>query len=864
MKKFQRIAVASVLASSIAFGVMAPSISVAAAESDVKSGYLAIGDCMTRNNAVDYALLYPAKVGEALGEEVTVMGESDMTIGDLKDKLNPVTGDEEYKSAVQNSAYISINIGYNDFTTTLMENISAAVSHTTGNIHANSSWQTMLFSTVRDVMIAGWDMSTADAIYLAEDISEAYVATYSQYIKDYRDCVNYILNVNPKANVVLMGLNNPIKDLKVAYTSEIDNQEYTIDLGKGADILIENANSYIASMIVSINAKNIYEKLRRYDLSFIDTNRLEGYTSVADKFNEELPEVVRARFDEDINGLILKQVGLREVSYGLRAAYDEYVTTGEGWIVDDMDPENVQPFGYSDLMTMMIYNAIVKVVANAASSSTFDLTGVSYVTDIQKNVDLSQLVAIISDISDIVFANDKNLDRVEYIESCTAKIEEAVSVEGLLPLYQYLGRYIWAGNMGNYPSDDAHAILSNEIVNAFTAATEEGIFSDYTAGHFFVNKANDIYQVLVSSEFNPVQALINNIEADIAAAKVMLKETVGGMKTGIQNSIAALEARIAEIKETYVKPVVDITNTVVKGAVDAVITYQLNVVKEIVNTIKAGAQVVANAASAVKNSIDNTVEAIYKAIDKALGGAVSAVTNVVTGTVEAISNIVENTVDAIVSAVVGAIEWQINMVTSIVEDIITNIVEGATLVAQIAVSGPKALASYIKAANEKFAANVKAVAENIKATVSNINSNIKATIANINENLAATVENINAAIKVTFVDPVLTTANDILENIAYVLNETVFRIVRIIDHVKGSVGLSAEEFIASVDEAYSQVVPTTESILAVQDYIASEIAIDGSVAEISVANMNYEAIAIFALMIVALGSVMVVSFKKSK
>lgn len=343
-----RSALCLVLAVLMALGTC---VTAFAAESDETIKYVSLGDSMTNgyglngyteenNGYQDEAPeAYPAQVAEHYDWELTQLATSAMRAEDLHYILeygseNAYPGDEwtrdellerdsrwggthggaekvskVFQEAVTGADVISVAVGNANFGVFLLGRVMNALG-VMGGEPEDDAWinfEDALAECTADekaVVMQAYDALMAAAceympVELAEPMVRATAYTMVSYILNYNGVLDAIVELNPDAEIIIVGLMNTLNGMVM--TMEYEGENYTIHMADLLGVLIEPMNMYLATLPAVKQAMGEYSEATIY---YAEASRVDVLCNTyADSLNDS-DNVIRKRFVDNITDFV--------------------------------------------------------------------------------------------------------------------------------------------------------------------------------------------------------------------------------------------------------------------------------------------------------------------------------------------------------------------------------------------------------------------------------------------------------------------------------------------------------------------------------------------------------------------------------
>ena len=260
----------------------------------------------------------------------------------------------EYQEAIKNAEVISINLGSNNFSTFLTDELKSGVLYDTGY----RNYDTEKFEGLRQKLIdilaqEGYSIPNNEKVNGFVDLL---LYTYAGFAESMLESVTLIRQMNPTAEIILMSLLNNMDGMKIT----IDEESEPLPMDKLYGALIESANVYLAGMDVLVqnqlgNQANVNTK----PAIFV---KLEDIHLMVDGMGEMDPD---AAFDPINNILERRSIGTLTGNLGYLVS-EELTTRKAVTITWDDLKESFDEEQFLNLETSEEKNAYVKELVDGA------------------------------------------------------------------------------------------------------------------------------------------------------------------------------------------------------------------------------------------------------------------------------------------------------------------------------------------------------------------------------------------------------------------------------------------------------------------------------------------------------------------
>ena len=809
----------SVLSVMLALSMMlAPCTSAFATESKGEINYVSLGDSMTNGycftgydqgnispedflagNEVYGNEAYPNLVAEKLKEvtgkkvnhsklAVSAMRAEDLnylldgrempTDGwfDEVEHYSGTSGDalkKIYQDAIKDADVISMGIGNASFGAYMVQYFTRMLGVMGGSLPAEEKVDLekaleVLEPEQKSVIMEAYNQMMAEAAaYIPDEVGPINVQEMINmmsyigvgFILNYEQTLEQIMELNPDAEVILVGLMN------TTYGMTVTGEGFEpIPVGDIMDILFGALNAYIAGLPAAMQAAGQWKDAKFYyaentDPEFIVQVFDEMYNAGWKDDEEGLSEnIVRSRTIDAYNELVpmLRQMpGMGGLPTTNLDAVKEFESID--WYKENPYYEYGGPWTNctttlnSDLATSTaIYLAIEDALAKSVGTMEITLEG---------------LMAIAGDLT-AVFAG------MPMVTTGPVEIREAVgeyltSTDTFKAMCKIFAMFKVGDGMSVHPTPKAHRELADAIIDAYTNGgtakdkTLENLelaFNELAAliKEYGPEIANDAYT------WAQKEGYIEELEAKLEELKVQVKAEIENIETNVRpiilEKIAELEAELEALKADLATKVAEF---------DAMLKDLNAKLAELKAELEAKKAELENAAEEAKAEIEKAIaeiEAMIKAIEKAIEDAKAAV-EAVKAQIEAVKAEIEvlktqladinEKLEALYNAAVeldAAIRELIEItkegLDADLEDVeaaiqsALNKVEKAIVVTQEAV---KAVADFIADIQAKVEAVVEDVAV-VKEAVEAVYNTYIAALEKVNADIKAALETINAEI----------------------------------------------------------------------------------------------------------------------
>ena len=647
---------------------------------------------------------YPAQVAGTMGWDLTQLAISAMRAEDLHYILDygtegAYTGDEytekefinkrfkdfedvpeeadkagveavarQFQTSVADADVVSVCIGNANFGVFLLGRITNALGVLGGNTNGDEwiSFEKALTLCDEETKVAALTIYEqvkasvmgyvpAEQTELVDALTNAIGYTVVSYVLNYNGVLDRIIELNPDAEIIIVGIMNTMSGLDVAF--EVEGETYTIDMGTILAPVIESVNLYLAALPAAKQALDVYTEATFYYAEASNVDMLVSEYAVAADDWEKYP-TVRERFITEVLDTVFPMIGIsskKEDGKDIIAradveAYEAAVASGDAALACHAKTNSEQA------LACAIYLAFEKAVVSASQVDTLNaeafvklatgLDGIfdtvlgkyeentqvaikdNYYVRVVENVILPQLKeqnpeANLPTALSYLDTADGATYKAQVIDICTLlatpdALSDALladeTVTGLLNLF---ARMIIGDGIGCHPSATGHDTITNAIISSYEAG--------YTAADSVTDKVTaaleNLYDLLVeygpdaveaayayADEMGYIDDLKNAAEELLAKAEAELNNFAEDVKPEIEAAIAELEKQLAALENELAEKKAELTG-------------KLEELKTLLEEKKAELE---NASAELKAEIEAAIEEIEAAIE-ALENAIAEI-----------------------------------------------------------------------------------------------------------------------------------------------------------------------------------------------------------------------------------------------
>lgn len=500
---------------------------VFAAESEQKK-YVSLGDSMTNGygltgygNVNGYLEespdAYPAKVSEHFGWELTQLAMSAMRAEDLHyileyGKENAYQGDgytksefingrfvsdcggveaaaDTYQNAVAQADVISLGVGNANFGVFLLGRITNALGVLGGNPSADA-WidfedairecdePTKAFlRQIREEVKASLYASVPEESHeIIAPIENAISYAVVSFAMSYAGCVDRIVELNPDAEIMIVGLMNTFSGMDLAYEGEI------IPLDDIVGEVVEAVNIYLSTQPVVLQMLGKFPQAKFY---YAESPNVDVIVNTFASQINNPDSVLRDRVLTEVQGMIWPMLNATAPGTYVnitRADVEEYEKAMNSTPTNVVAISKYLKENESKLMSVCVYLAFEKAIVEASQLDALDseaiiklLGGLSTVFDgiqekveahMEDNIDTKKM-GIAMSVAIYIRGSMDVTDIYKYIalpDGMSYVLEDDPTIMSLLNLF---GRMLIGNGIGCHPSAAGHDDLTAAIIEAY-------------------------------------------------------------------------------------------------------------------------------------------------------------------------------------------------------------------------------------------------------------------------------------------------------------------------------------------------------------------------------------------------------------
>ena len=485
-----------------------------------------------------------------------------------------------FQNAVANADIITLGVGNASFGAFLMSRATGLIgvmdSTPDENIYKlDESLLSQLDAEQTEIVLDAYNKAVeyitsyipADvaAKYPVTDVAELLAYTVANFILGFKGSVEKIVELNPDAEIILIGLMN------TTYGLNLTIGETKIPVGDYMDNLFATLNAYIAGLPAALQ---IADKAADAEFYYAEQTNPEFICQVFDdmaalgwdeaacdeKFGLSA-EIVRGRTLKAYNsslryalsaafGYALPEVTLGDVqlfeaaqgeiswgrydlyvaNYGNGGYYDPYIV-GEKDLDDLKDDEDnlIYPNGLNGYVPAKNISVAVALAIEKAIAATCEITDIP-LTGLENIADMDALMGIFTggDVDLAVIPSEL----VDVLADYLAGEEASPVVKGMCKVY---GLFKIGDGMCVHPTPASHKLLADEIIRV------------YTEGHTALDETTKNALIAADALVDYVKENYDEMYAD-AYAELKANGYVDAAVAGIDDAIAAVNAAIAEVE----------------------------------------------------------------------------------------------------------------------------------------------------------------------------------------------------------------------------------------------------------------------------------------------------------------------------
>ena len=294
---------------------------------------------------------------------------------------------EEMQTAVANADIISLGIGNANFGVFLLGRVFEAMSILDGD-PAETEWYQLeralaeCDEETRAFILDIYDELSAKIGDTEQAQTLARVLTYGalSYVLNYAGIIERIVELNPDAEIMLVGLINTMYGMKI--TGDFGE----IDLGEILGSMIGTMNTYIAALPAAFQLAGKYEGATFYYAEASNVELIYTELAAAAEVNFEGYEIVRDRIVEEVNDMMFGADGLLNgfaVSANAELGGKKVTATmaiEEITLADVKAYENGEALSANKTFTVALYLAFEQAVIEASKMETLDINALETLT----------------------------------------------------------------------------------------------------------------------------------------------------------------------------------------------------------------------------------------------------------------------------------------------------------------------------------------------------------------------------------------------------------------------------------------------------------------------------------------------------
>lgn len=625
LQKMWRSGTALLLAFCMVFGLCTPAFADetdAGTETTETKSYVSLGDSMTNGyglpgyddkgqNGFDEIAqdAYPSLVAAEYGWDLTQLATSAERVEDLHYILDYGTegaypGDEwtqdelvdnshrwgaygsveevaqKHQDAIANADVISVGTGNANFGVFLMGRVMNALGVFGGSSEKDAwiNFEDALSecdAETKAVILEVYDAILVEAKKqlpedLAEPLTKATAYTLVSYVLNYNGVLDRIVELNPDAEIIIVGLMNTLAGTPLEV--EYEGQTYTLDMGDVMAVLIEPLNLYLAALPAAKQAMGEYGEATIYyaEASRVDTFvkdyteeniKTEVYSTVRDRFVDGITDDVFALMGDAGKAMGLKEIELEAVQAYEAAAADGTLSLAQYIAEDSQGGASTAP---SAAAYLAFESAAIESTASPLTLTAFanlsDLEAVMAGVQDTYSVNVQTWISENQDVYSTI-ASTYGIDAATTLCTCIATptaLKDALlsdsTTAGLLNMYT---RLQLGNGLSAHPSASGHAALAEAIIASYDSkhTAADSVTDKVTSSLEYVYELLEQYgpEILENAYgyaeemgyIDQLEDAIAQLEAEIAAKQAEFIETA---KPEIEAAIAELEAELAALK----------------------------------------------------------------------------------------------------------------------------------------------------------------------------------------------------------------------------------------------------------------------------------------------------------------------------
>lgn len=337
-----------IMAFAILLGVAAPASAAVSTLSEETYGYVAIGDAMTAGIGLNdpETEAYFVKVAQYLGTESTSVADRRYRIEEIRYLLDDEYAGDGYtasigglntdrkagtlKNYVKNADVISLNVGVNNFSTYIvnqmvhyLENGGAVKYAYSFDAFGDSQVQDAMENVkavVKDRLLAAAPDQLDDAIELIDFVAEVGTYAYLSYVTSFNAVVSEIYALNPDVDLYVVGIYNAMEG--DVLTVDAGSHTVEVPIGEAFGALVELGNVYTQILAP-----------RAFDYIYVDPGTPEllidvmGNTALAPE--NRIPSALKLELLNSVEDTAISMIQEMFMEYGVAKSDDEAFAIAE-------------------------------------------------------------------------------------------------------------------------------------------------------------------------------------------------------------------------------------------------------------------------------------------------------------------------------------------------------------------------------------------------------------------------------------------------------------------------------------------------------------------------------------------------------
>lgn len=535
---------------------------------------------------------------------------------------------KEYQKAITEADLISIGTGNSNFGAFTMDQLTKVMGF--GGDISQTDWMDVdralencdpamkpYFKALKsaiDVALAA-ETSTSEDEKSAEMMRRLVdVMTYTaiSYVVNYAATMDKIMEMNPDAEIMLVGIMNTMAGVELTMTNADDEMAVPLKAMMGA--LVKPVNSYIASMPAELQETKpeLYGKAKFY---YAEAPEVECLVSTFGEAIKDPDSVVRQRFVAEIvgggNGLIWNAVKpmFNEIKQ-LKGLTLQNITLED---IEAYEAGKISGFSNDKIISCAVYLALEDAIVRSSKESVVDIASFealskgfdSLIADISKKLINNKELAKITDINKYAKAMPKVMSDIIVSDN---------TMQGLMHMF---ARALIGTGIGAHPSENGHNELAAAVIKSYS--------EDYTAGDEKSIVENDLMALLLtesSKMFSSQKQVVHKLKKAVNNLDIYAKNELDNFTSnvgpaykgkGFDAELNTAEKELKEMRKAVkdVKSAIGVLVSAVNGTnIKAVETAQAEVAAKMVVVDAAvpelDAAVNAAARKAAKQNLDNS------------------------------------------------------------------------------------------------------------------------------------------------------------------------------------------------------------------------------------------------------------------